>query len=60
MNKRTTQIPPSLNLSMSPEFIFPGAHPVADRVPALIPIEILAQLNMNVLCDVPTLREERC
>jgi len=27
---------------MSPEFIFPGAHPVAGRVPALIPIEIPA------------------
>jgi hypothetical protein len=42
MNKRTTQIPLSLNLSKSPEFIFPGAHPVAGRVPALIPIEIPA------------------
>jgi hypothetical protein len=42
MNERITQIPLSLNLSKSPEFIFPGAHPVAGRVPALIPIEIPA------------------
>jgi len=27
---------------MSPEFIFPGDHQVAGRVPALIPIEIPA------------------
>ncbi|KEH22032.1 hypothetical protein MTR_7g029230 [Medicago truncatula] len=42
------------NLSISPEFIFHRAHPKTGRVPALIPIEILACYLPDVLYDVST------
>src|SRR3954470_1061700 len=37
-----------------PESIFHGSNPETDRMPALIPIEILVQQNPDVIYDVVT------